>query len=46
MITYVSKNTKENSVLIWTACIKQGNKKYYVYEVGDRDEETFLKTAG
>ncbi len=25
---------------------KERRKKYYVYEVGDRDEETFLKSIG
>jgi len=46
MRSYVNKNTEENSVWIWTACIKKKDKKYYVYEVGDRGEETFLKSTG
>ena len=46
MRTYVNKNTEENSVWIWTACIKKEDKKYYVYEVGDRSEKTFLKSVG
>ena len=46
MRSYLNKNTEENSVWIWTACIKKDDKKYYVYEVGDRDEETFLKFTG
>ncbi len=46
MRTYIKKNDEEHSVWIWTACIKQNDKKYYVYEVGKRDEETFLKSTG
>lgn len=35
-----------NPVWIWTACIKKRDKKYYVYEVGNRNGETFLKSTG
>ena len=46
MRTYIKKNDEEHSVWIWTACIEKDKEKYYVYEVGDRNEETFLKSAG
>ncbi|MCW4574218.1 hypothetical protein OOJ74_09475, partial [Venenivibrio stagnispumantis] len=46
MRTYINKNTEENSVWIWTACVKKGNEKYYLYEIGDREEKTFLKSIG
>ena len=46
MRTYIKKNEEENSVWIWTECVKKGNEKYYLYEVGNRDEETFLKSTG
>ena len=40
------KGSKRKSKWIWTACIelKDGRKKY-IYEVGNRNEETFLKSA-
>lgn len=40
--TYIDKNTKENSVRIWTVCIKKEDKKYYIYEIGDRDENVIV----
>ena len=48
MWTYVNarRREKRNSKWIWTAIIKEGGKELITYEVGDRDEETFLKVVG
>ena len=48
MWTYVGarRGEKRNSKFIWTAIIEDKGKKVVTFEVGDRDEETFLKDVG
>ncbi len=45
MWTYakVRRGKKRNSKWIWTAVIEYGEIRLITYEVGNRDEETFLK---
>ncbi|GAB6075479.1 hypothetical protein JCM12825_03570 [Desulfurobacterium crinifex] len=45
MWTYVGvrRGEKRNSKYIWTAVIRDGDQEIVTYEIGDRDEVTFLK---
>lgn len=48
MWTYVKarRGKKRNSKYIWTAVISYEEQELFTYEVGNRDEETFLKDVG
>ncbi|MEO2083668.1 MAG: helix-turn-helix domain-containing protein [Desulfurobacteriaceae bacterium] len=48
MWTYVGarRGEKRNSKYIWTAVIGDGKEEIFTFEVGERDEGTFLKVVG
>jgi len=48
MRTYVGarRGEKRNSKYIWTAVIRDGKEEIFTFEVGERDEGTFLKVVG